>query len=127
VQANISLVMKTATGEDRPFPIRKSRTVIGREAVTDVRIALPSVASRHCEIVLTEAGLRLNDLGSPEGTLHNGSRVSEAVLAHKDRVTVGPVTFVVVVTHDTASPGVRDAASMAEVKPAALRPDSIRP
>jgi pSer/pThr/pTyr-binding forkhead associated (FHA) protein len=92
---SIWLVMKTAAGEERPFAIRKDRTVIGREATSDVRVAMPSVAPRHCEIVVRNDQLRLSDLGSGRGTLHNGTPVREAVLTDTDEVTVGPVTFLV--------------------------------
>ena len=89
------LVMKTADGKERPFPIEKSRTVIGRETKCDVRIAVSSVSDQHCEIQLKEEALLLTDLNSTQGTYHNGQRVQEAVLAHEDTVTIGPVTFVV--------------------------------
>ena len=89
----IWLVMTTADGGERPFPIHKSRTVIGRSPTSDVRISVPSVAPHHCELSLQHDELRLTDLGSEEGTLHNGRRVGEAVLADQDRLTVGPVTF----------------------------------
>jgi pSer/pThr/pTyr-binding forkhead associated (FHA) protein len=116
---DISLVMTTAAGEERPFFIRKERTVIGREAVTDVRIPIPRVARRHAEITLSDGELRLTDLGSDEGTLHNGERVREAVLSHDDRVQIGPVTFRVCVdghTTRTATPP-PPATHVAEVKP----------
>jgi hypothetical protein len=87
------LVMKTADGKERPFPIRLPRTVIGRGVRSDVRVPVPTVAPQHCEIVVCNDRLKLTDLGSAHGTCHNGNRVDEAFLANADRVTVGPVTF----------------------------------
>ncbi len=100
----IWLVMQTSGGE-RPFPIRKPRTIIGREASSDLRIAVPSVSLRHCELTYTDDELKLVDLGSDRGTFHNGNQVSEAVLADTDEVTVGPVTFHVRRVPDEATPG----------------------
>lgn len=85
--------MKTAHGDERPFRVSE-RMTIGRETRCHVRIAVPSVANRHCELVVDDDGvLRLADLGSDRGTYHNGARVREAVLNHADTLTVGPVTF----------------------------------
>lgn len=92
---SIWLVMKTADGKERPFPLKKTRTVIGRETKCDVRIAVSSVSSRHCEIELVDEALQLTDLNSAHGTFHNGDRIQKAILADSDTVTIGPVTFVV--------------------------------
>ena len=89
----IWLVMKTADGNERPFLIEKSKTVIGRETKCDLRIAMPSVSGQHCVISLEDEKLRLTDLNSSQGTFHNGDRVDAAELAHEDTLTVGPVTF----------------------------------
>ena len=90
---SIWLVMRTADGVERPFPIEKPRTVIGRDTRCDVRIALPAVDDRHCELIHDGQNLTLNDLGSTTGTFHNGTRVKQAVVAPRDTLTVGPVTF----------------------------------
>jgi pSer/pThr/pTyr-binding forkhead associated (FHA) protein len=112
--------MKTAAGE-RPFPISKGRTIIGQEATSDLRVPLPAVAPRHCEIVINAEGLRLRDLGSDAGTLHNGSRVDQANLSNDDRVTVGSVTFQVRVAEvpedDESDDGATDGIIEIEVKP----------
>jgi hypothetical protein len=73
--------------------------------------------------------LILRDLSaSPEGTIHNGRRVQEAVLENADRLTVGPVTFEVrfqktepAVEIDAARPMVAD-----RVRPAAAMPTTAR-
>ena len=90
---SIWLVMRTADGVERPFPLEKPRTVIGRDTRCDVRIALPAVDDRHCELIHDGQNLKLNDLGSTTGTFHNGTRVKQAVVAPRDTLTVGPVTF----------------------------------
>ncbi|MHC4447561.1 MAG: FHA domain-containing protein, partial [Planctomycetota bacterium] len=78
---SIWLIMRTADGTERPFPLAKPRTVIGRDTRCDVRIALPAVDDRHCELIHDGKNLTLNDLGSTTGTFHNGARVEQAVVA----------------------------------------------
>ncbi len=89
------LAMAITDGGERRFPLSHTRTVLGRDSRCDLRVALPSVASQHCEIKLDGEILKLRDLDSPTGTFHNGTRVRFAELAIDDRLTVGPVTFVV--------------------------------
>lgn len=89
------LAMRTADGGERPFPVDKSPMVIGRDSHCDLRVAIPSVAQKHCEIVIVRDKLRLTDLGSESGTFHNGNRVEQAMLETEDHLTIGPVTFIV--------------------------------
>ena len=105
------LAMTTTDGDERTFPLARERTVVGRDTRCDLRLAVPSVAPEHCEIVVDGNVLVLKDLDSDTGTFHNGEKVKQAVLADQDTVTVGPVTFVV----RTNPSGLTN--SVAEVKP----------
>lgn len=89
------LAMAVTDGGERRFPLSGSRTVLGRDSRCDLRVALPSVAMQHCEIKMDGDTLTIKDLGSLTGTFHNGNKVEFATLAANDRLTVGPVTFVV--------------------------------
>ena len=102
MKRKIWLVMRTA-GRERLFPLRKRTTTIGRDIESDLRVALPSVANRHCELKFDGDELRLIDLGSTRGTLHNGQSVTEATLGPDDRVTVGTVTFQVRMSDEPAA------------------------
>ena len=90
----IWLAMKTADGDERSFPITKRRTIIGRDSRCDLRIAVPSVAEKHCEILLNGDVAEVHDLDSYTGTFRNGDRVDRAILDINDRLTIGPATFV---------------------------------
>lgn len=91
----VVLVMFRADGERRSFSIVRDMTVIGRREDCDLRIPLGEVSRKHCRLIKDGDVVRLEDLGSSNGTYHNGQRVQEAVLAPGDNVQVGPVTFVV--------------------------------
>jgi pSer/pThr/pTyr-binding forkhead associated (FHA) protein len=89
------LVMFRNDGERRSFSISREMTVIGRRQDCDLMIPLGEISRKHCRIIRDGDSLRLEDLGSSNGTFHNGRRVQEAVLSAGDTIQVGPVAFVV--------------------------------
>jgi len=89
------LVMQSNDGRERPFAVKKPTTVIGRETTCDLRVPVPTVSQKHCQLNLVEGRLRIIDLKSEAGTFHNGERIDDAALNHDDTVTIGPVRFVV--------------------------------
>jgi predicted component of type VI protein secretion system len=50
---------------------------------------------KHCRFVVEGESLRLEDLGSSNGTYVNGKRIQEAIIKPGDNVQIGPLTFVV--------------------------------
>ena len=90
------LVLTAGGTSRRIFKLREGRTIIGRDGRCDVRIPLPKVSSEHCEIMLENQRATLLSHDEDLGTLLNGRVVRHAPLSHDDEVTVGPVTFRVV-------------------------------
>jgi pSer/pThr/pTyr-binding forkhead associated (FHA) protein len=88
------LVMFRADGERRSFSIARDMTVIGRREDCDLRIPLGEVSRKHCRLVRDGDVLKVEDLGSSNGTFLNGQRVQEALLSPGDSIQVGPVVFV---------------------------------
>ena len=88
------LVMFRADGDRRSFSLTRDITVIGRREDCDLRIPVGDVSRKHCRLVRDGDSLRLEDLGSSNGTYHNGQRVQEVTLNPGDSIQVGPVTFV---------------------------------
>lgn len=88
------LVMFRSDGERRSFSLTRDITVIGRREDCDLRIPLGEVSRKHCRLVRDGDSFRLEDLGSSNGTFHNGQRVQEVALGAGDSVQVGPVVFV---------------------------------
>lgn len=88
------LVMFRSDGERRSFSMARDITVIGRREDCDLRIPLGDVSRKHCRLIRDGDAIRIEDLGSSNGTFHNGQRVQEAVLSPGDSVQVGPVVFV---------------------------------
>lgn len=94
---DVMLVMFKSDGKRQDFPLNKSRTIVGRKNNCDLRIPLSSVSRQHCELTIEGEQLRIKDLGSSNGTFHNGSRIQEAILEPGDELTIGPVVFTTVI------------------------------
>src|ERR1700722_18220699 len=91
----VVLFMFRPDGERRNFPIVRDMTVVGRREDCDLRIPLGDVSRKHCRFIKEPEAFRVEDLGSSNGTFHNGQRVQEATLGAGDTVQIGPVTFLV--------------------------------
>jgi pSer/pThr/pTyr-binding forkhead associated (FHA) protein len=88
------LVMFRSDGDRRSFSVTRDITVIGRREDCDLRIPLGEISRKHCRLVRDGDSLHLEDLGSSNGTYHNGQRVQEAILSPGDSIQVGPLVFV---------------------------------
>ena len=93
---NVVLVMFRENGERRSFSLTRDVTVVGRREDADFRIPLSDVSRKHCRLIKDGAQLIVEDLGSANGTFHNGQRVSgEVDVGPGDTLQFGPVQFVV--------------------------------
>jgi pSer/pThr/pTyr-binding forkhead associated (FHA) protein len=69
---------------------------MGRAPGVDFVVDAALVSRVHCRFTISSANeLELEDLGSTNGTVVNGKRVTKAMLSNGDQVTVGRVLFVV--------------------------------
>ncbi len=68
-------------------------TTIGRTRQNLIQLDAPSVSRKHAQIVLSEGGYVLRDLGSENGTFVNGERVTEHLLAEGDHLQFGILRF----------------------------------
>ncbi len=75
--------------------------VIGRDRDANITIADPMVSRKHCELKLTDHGLRLRDMGSVNATLVNGEPVKTCFIKDGDEITVGQVVFAVAETDES--------------------------
>lgn len=91
----VVLVMFRGEGERRSFSITRDVTIVGRREDCDFRIPLGEISRKHCRIIKDDETLKVEDLGSSNGTFHNGERVQSCELAPGDTLQVGSVAFVV--------------------------------
>lgn len=80
---------------DREVALVEGENIVGRDPDVAVWIDLNSVSRHHARVVVTEGAARLEDLGSKNGTLVNGERISSPrTLANGDRIKVGAASLV---------------------------------
>lgn len=86
-------------------PLLVERTVLGRDPSAGIVLDDPGVSRRHAEVVVARDGERLvamvADLGSTNGTLVEGQRITTWQLGEGDRLVIGSTE---IVYHD-APPG----------------------
>lgn len=61
--------------EELAFPFDQARIVLGRAPSADVRIPSPTVSEAHASVQMRGSDWLLMDLGSRNGTKHNGQRL----------------------------------------------------
>lgn len=81
------------TGKTFGIP-KKQKVIVGRYEVYDLIVPDPSISRKHFALERRTDGVYIVDLGSLNGTLLNGTRVSTAKLTHGDRITAGQTVLV---------------------------------
>jgi DNA-binding winged helix-turn-helix (wHTH) protein len=80
--------------DGRRLPLRQGENILGREPDDGIDLESPTVSRQHARIVVAPAGATLEDLGSKNGTLLRGQRVTTAVsLANGDEIRAGSVVM----------------------------------
>jgi len=82
------LVIIDGAEAGRSFDLNAPELVIGRQAGVQIRIDGLKVSRRHARLIRDSDGFRLEDLGSSNGTLHNGRKLV-APVALKDSDQIG--------------------------------------
>ena len=106
---DLALVLLRKGDERRRFQLTAGgpgqMTVIGRREDCGLRIPLGDVSRKHCSILVTDdGGLRLQDLGSSNGTYVNGRRVQESPVLPGDVIQIGSLKFLLQVNHEPPEP-----------------------
>jgi predicted component of type VI protein secretion system len=89
------VLVRFKDGGRREFALSSETTVLGRREDSNLRIPSRQVSRQHCQIVVKGKAAVVKDLGRSNGTFVNGQRVAEKQLTPGDRLTVGPIVFVV--------------------------------
>lgn len=70
------------------------RISLGRRESNTIPLEDRMSSGHHCEITKDLNGYTIRDMGSTNGTLHNGEPTSEAPLTHGSRIRIGNTRFV---------------------------------
>ncbi|MEP7364444.1 MAG: SpoIIE family protein phosphatase [Acidobacteriota bacterium] len=92
---SLSLIITLQDGTRRIYPLTSSRVTLGRAADNDLAYPEDSVLSRrHLLVERVDSEWYASDLGSKNGTLYNGERLSKQTrLVSGDRLNAGRVTL----------------------------------
>ena len=86
---NIRLV----SGDGRTYPLQIGSTVIGRGDQANLRLPDVGISRRHARLDFDGSQVVLTDLGSTNGTMVNGQRVSAVALNPGDMIQLGTTTL----------------------------------
>src|SRR4051794_10435040 len=78
-----------ADGPATRHELTTGRNVIGRGTEADIRLPDTGVSRKHVDVILESGKATVEDLGSTNGTLVNGRRISRQVLADGDVIRIG--------------------------------------
>lgn len=95
------LVLFLADGTTLDVPLKRERMTIGRRADNDICLPNLAVSGEHAAVVTILADSFLEDLGSTNGTLVNGSPVSKHFLREGDQIDIGRHMLIFCVDEDT--------------------------
>ncbi len=98
---------------------------LGRGDANDFQISDPSVSRAHCQIIVSDTGAIIKDLGSTNGTLVNRAPVRAAVLKPGQHFHLGGVEVLFAADAPGARPPMRIAVASATPAPAALVPPPL--
>ncbi|MEO0653020.1 MAG: FHA domain-containing protein [Planctomycetota bacterium] len=77
-------------------PVPRSGLLVGRRPGNDLRLDAASVSGRHALLRPDDDRLRVEDMGSTNGTRVDGEKIETVLVAHGQRVVFGDVAFEVV-------------------------------
>ena len=93
VPDRLRVIVLEGQDQGREAEMNSARFTLGTEEGSDLVLTDPSVSRRHAELVRTENGLSLRDLGSTNGTFLGPQQIKEAFVATGARVRLGRTTL----------------------------------
>jgi DNA-binding NtrC family response regulator len=105
-------VIRVLDGSDRGRTLRLDQgpAVIGSSSACDLVVRDPKVSRRHLEVTLGPLGFRVKDLGSRNGTVFEGSRLTDATVPPGAMLRIGDTHLVLMAIADERrlEPSTRD-------------------
>lgn len=89
----------------RTIKVPAKRAIVGRSDDADLCIAVSSISKRHAELWADDEGLHVLDLGSTNGTQHNGKAIHEATLIEGDLLQFANSVYRVGCTEESFNDG----------------------
>jgi pSer/pThr/pTyr-binding forkhead associated (FHA) protein len=90
-----SLQIQLPDGTMRKIPLGSRPKIFGRDETADVILEDSAISRNHWSVAALPNGIRVEDLGSANGIMVNGKRVTTAILKNGDQLQIGPFIFAV--------------------------------
>ncbi len=82
------------------YRLEGGESVIGRGTAASIRLGDDGISRKHARIIVEEKVVRIEDLGSSNGTLVNGTQVTTSALKDGDKIQLGSTTILKFTYHD---------------------------
>ena len=90
-----ALIVETGPQAGLTYVLGPGESVAGRGPDSDIFLGDVTVSRHHARFTVDEHGLRVDDLGSTNGTYANGERVDTYALSPSDELIIGKFHLVV--------------------------------
>ncbi len=94
------LIVLAGADVGKMFKLDDGEITLGRSSRADVRIDDDSISRFHAKLHLTGHEVQIEDLGSSNGTLVNGEKVTRDALKDGDKIRLGETTILKFTFHD---------------------------
>jgi len=119
----VQLIVVQGKPEGKMIPLQLPVFKIGRGETCNLRPNSEEVSREHAEFAVTADSVSVRDLGSRNGTLVNGKRLTEPYkLKDSDLIQIGPLTFAISI-QGVPAPAAAKAPAKSPAKPPS--PDDI--
>lgn len=93
---DVTLILTKGTPKGKQISVKEGTTIIGRKEDSGLIIASTRVSRHHSQLTLQGNDIKIEDLGSANGTIVNGQRITRACsLKAGDQILIGPLGFLV--------------------------------
>jgi len=95
------LIVLAGANVGEMYPVEGTETFLGRGEKAKIKLTDDGISRLHARIFLDGDGVRIEDVGSANGTIVNGERVERSVaLKDGDKIQVGGTTILKFTYHD---------------------------
>ncbi len=94
------LIVLQGSNVGEMYRLEGGESVLGRGTAATIRLGDDGVSRRHARIIVEKDKVRVEDLGSSNGTLVNGTLVQNHVLRDGDKIQLGSTTILKFTYHD---------------------------
>jgi diguanylate cyclase (GGDEF)-like protein len=94
------LIVLTGSNVGEMYRLESGESIIGRGTAATIRLGDDGISRRHARVISENNVVRIEDLGSSNGTLVNGTLVTQVALRDGDKIQFGSTTILKFTYHD---------------------------